>query len=38
LERALAICEQTLGVDHPHTRTVRANLACLDDLLRSGAV
>jgi hypothetical protein len=28
-ERALAICEERLGVDHPTTRTIRANLAAL---------
>jgi hypothetical protein len=29
-ERALAICEDRLGIDHPTTRTIRANLAALD--------
>ena len=30
-ERALAIFEAMLGVDHPRTRIVRENLASLDD-------
>jgi hypothetical protein len=29
-ERALAICEQVLGVEHPTTTTIRANLAALN--------
>ncbi|MCG8349887.1 MAG: tetratricopeptide repeat protein [Chloroflexales bacterium] len=29
-ERALAIREQALGPDHPHTQTVRRNLAALE--------
>ena len=29
LERALAICERTLGPDHPDTASVRANLRAL---------
>ena len=30
-ERALAIVEKVLGPDHPHTQTVRNNLASLDE-------
>jgi hypothetical protein len=29
-ERALAICEDRLGTDHPTARTIRANLAALN--------
>jgi len=34
LERALAICEQALGPDHPHTNRVRQNLASLVEQTR----
>jgi hypothetical protein len=33
LERALRICVERLGVDHPNTALVRRNLAALDRLL-----
>ena len=32
-ERALAIFEERLGANHPHTQTVRGNLARLEGMM-----